>query len=97
MSGCLSWMCPSTFVTSSSSLSPRTVSPHGHLISFAISSSFPGGKSSLGLGPREHQSRKVVRAKPHWLEANSRARERPRSGIGPDENRVSHLDHLVGR
>src|SRR6476619_5862551 len=66
MSGCLSWMCASVFVTSSSSLSPRTVSPHGQLISFAILGSFPKGEASLG-------------------------------GIGPDEDCVEHLGHLVGR
>src|SRR6478672_8573417 len=55
MSGCLSWTCASTFVTSSSSLSPRTVSPHGQLTSLAISGSFPVGKASLGrIGADEH-------------------------------------------
>src|SRR4051812_12933778 len=36
MSGCLSWMCCSTLVTSSSSDSPRTVSPHGQSTFIAI-------------------------------------------------------------
>src|SRR5690242_18260185 len=40
MSGCLSWIWASTLPTSSSSDSPRTVSPHGQLTCLAISAPF---------------------------------------------------------
>src|SRR5947207_1474715 len=45
MSGCLSWMCCSTFATSSSSDSPRTVSPHGQLTLIAMLP--PLGKTAI--------------------------------------------------
>src|SRR4029453_3868107 len=55
MSWCLSCIWASTLVTSSSSLSPRTVAPHGQFTCFAISASCSSAASLSGIGPDENR------------------------------------------